>query len=204
MRMIALKKINKGGRFLNNSSQVYEHISNVLERNNVLADAAEVHGIICGMLAGGMPLEDREWLEPMADFIHQGDSLPIDAKDELVELFNQTCQQLVEADFSLMLCLPDDASPINDRGQALINWVQGFMLGFGIHQADLTGCTADVKEALEDFADIARMDEQMSDDEDSEKALFEVMEYVRISCILCFNELGKSASKQQDDPKTVH
>lgn len=189
---------------MNNSSQLYEHISSVLERNSILADAAEVHGILCGMLGGGMPLEDRDWLEPIADFIHQGEALPNDVKEELLALFNLTCQQLVEADFSLVLCLPDDASPINDRGQALINWVQGFMLGFGLHQADLTGCSADVKEALEDFADIARMDEQMSEDEDSEKALFEVIEYVRVSSMLCFNELGKSTRVPQDKSNTVH
>ncbi len=73
-----------------------------------------------------------------------------------------------------------------------------------IHQADLTGCSDDVKEALEDFADIARMDEQMSEDEESEKALFEVVEYVRISSMLCFNELGKSSGAEQNKPKTVH
>lgn len=189
---------------MNSSSQPYEKISNVLEHNNVLADAAEVHGILCGMLAGGMPLEDREWIEPLADFINQGDTLPADARDVLLELYNETCQQLVEADFSLVLCLPDEAAPINDRGQALINWVQGFMLGFGLHQADLTGCSEDVKEALEDFSDIARMDEQMPEDEDSEKALFEVMEYVRITSMLCFNELGKSAASQSQSSNTVH
>ncbi len=151
-----------------------------------------------------MALEDRDWLEPMADFINQGEPLSEDVKTVLMELYNQTCQQLVEADFSLILCLPDDASPINERGQALIHWVQGFMLGFGLHQADLTGCSDDVKEALEDFSDIARMDEDMAEDEESEKALFEVMEYVRVSSMLCFNELGKSSSDEQSKPKTVH
>jgi yecA family protein len=189
---------------LNSPNRPYETLSSVLDRHNILADGAEIHGILCGMLSGGMRLEDREWLEPIADFIHQGEELPQEAKTHLLALFNDTCQQLVEADFALTLCLPDDAAPINERGQALINWVQGFMLGFGLHQDDLTGCSDDVKEALEDFSDIAKMDEEMSEDEESEKALFEVMEYVRVTAMLCFNELGKSASNEQQNAKTVH
>ena len=78
------------------------------------------------------------------------------------------------------------------------------MLGFGLEQNDLTKCSEDVKEALEDFAEIARLEEDMLDNEESEKALYEVAEYVRISAMLCFNELGKSAEDQQSEPKTLH
>ena len=46
--------------------------------------------------------------------------------------------------------------------------------------------------------------EEMTDDEESEQALFEVMEYVRVSAMLCFNELGQSAADQQSEPKTIH
>lgn len=186
------------------SENQYEKLTQQLEQHNVLSDAAEVQGILCGMLCGGMPLEDREWLKPLTDFIHQGEPLSADLQQHVYAFYNQICQQLLEAEFALQLCLPDDAAPINERGLGLINWVQGFMLGFGLHQADLTGCSTDVKEALEDFAEIARMDEGMPEDEESEKALFEVIEYVRITCMLCFNELGKSATNQQQTPNTLH
>ncbi|WJG10227.1 UPF0149 family protein [Aliiglaciecola sp. LCG003] len=182
----------------------YDELSTLLGQHNILTDAAEVHGIFCGMLSGGMALESQDWAEPIADSINQGDPLPDEVKEQFRLLYNATCQQLLETDFTLVLCLPDESAPINERGQALINWVHGFMLGFGFHQADLTACSPDVKEALEDFADIARMDETMPEDEESERALFEVIEYVRVSCMLCFNELGQSADETQQTPKTVH
>ena len=78
------------------------------------------------------------------------------------------------------------------------------MLGFGLHQQDLMQCSEDVKEALEDFADIARMEEPMEADEESEKALFEVIEYVKVSAILCFSELGQSLLDDQQDTPSVH
>ncbi|GAC13200.1 UPF0149 family protein [Aliiglaciecola lipolytica] len=189
---------------MNQSLLNYEELSTLLEQHNILTDASEVHGIFCGMLSGGMPLESQDWSTPLNDSINQGDSLPQKVQEQLTVLYNNTCQQLLEADFTLNLCMPDDSAPINERGKALINWVQGFMLGFGFHQADLTACSDDVKEALEDFYEISRMDETMPENEEAERALFEVVEYVRVSCMLCFNELGHSADQAQTEPKTVH
>lgn len=186
------------------STNLFDSLTALLEQNNILTSAAEVQGMLCGMLGGGMPLECQDWLEPLADFIHQGETFSKDVEQAFRSLYDSTCQQLVESDFALALCLPEDSAPINERGQALLTWVQGFMLGFGLHQADLTGCSEDVKEGLEDFAEIARMDDEMPEDEESEQALFEVMEYVRVTAMLCFNELGKSPEQQQSEPKTVH
>lgn len=182
----------------------YEAFSNLLNQHNVIVDGAEVQGILCGMLAGGMTLDDQHWLEALSDVTNQGEAFHRKLKASIVDVYDEVCQQFIEPDFALQMCLPDDAAPINERGQALTHWVQGFLLGFGLHQADLTGCSEDVKEALEDFTEIARMDEQMTEDEASEQALFEVVEYVRISAMLCFNELGKSLLDSAPKPSVLH
>lgn len=182
----------------------YESFSAMLSQESIIVDAAEVQGILCGMLAGGMTADDQSWIEALSDVVNQGDGFTATAKSHIIGLFSEICQQFVDPDFSFALCLPDDASPINERGAALLGWVNGFLLGFGLHQADLTGCSADVKEALEDFTEIARMDEEMSEDEESEQALFEVMEYVRITAMLCFNELGKSPLEHENKNNSVH
>ena len=182
----------------------YETFSTMLSQENIIVDAAEVQGILCGMLGGGMTADDQSWIEALSDVVNQGDGFSATAKGQIVLIFNEICQQYVDPDFSLALCLPDDASPINERGAALREWVQGFLLGFGLHQDDLSACSPDVKEALEDFIEIARMDEEMTADEESEQALFEVMEYVRITAMLCFNELGKSPLAAENKNDAVH
>ncbi len=182
----------------------YDSVSNKLSQQGIVVDGAEVHGILCGMLCGGMSLTDQKWLEALGETINQGEPFADTTSYLLTSLYNQLCEQLLEPEFALSLLLPDDQAPINDRGTALINWVQGFMLGFGLHQQDLMQCSEDVKEALEDFADIARMEEPMEADEESEKALFEVIEYVKISAILCFSELGQSLLEDQQDKPSVH
>ena len=58
---------------MNTSTNLFDTLTPLLERNNILTTAAEVQGMFCGMLGGGMPLECQDWLEPLADFIHQGE-----------------------------------------------------------------------------------------------------------------------------------
>lgn len=182
----------------------YESITEILKANDIIVDAAEVQGILCGMLAGGMDLDNQQWLEALADLINQSQALNDNAQSIVVALFDQVCQQFVESDFSLTLCIPDDDESINIRGSALVNWVQGFLLGFGLYQNDLTKCSDDAKEALEDFSQIAKMDENMDDDEESEQAFVEVLEYVRVSAMLCFNELGKSIIDSRQQSPVIH
>ncbi|MFT6269240.1 MAG: yecA family protein [Alphaproteobacteria bacterium] len=176
----------------------------MLKQNNIIVDASEVQGILCGMLAGGMNIDDQEWIEALADVINQGEVIPAEAQTFIEKMFDKVCQEFIEADFALKLCLPDDATSINDRGAAFVNWVQGFLLGFGLHQNDLTTCSAEAKEALEDFSDIAKLDEAMEEGEESEQAFFEVLEYVRIGAMLCFNEMGKSLIDSRQQSPSVH
>lgn len=182
----------------------FDSLTQCLTDNDMIVDGAEIHGMMCGMLCGGMALSEQQWMVVLQDTMNQGQPLATPVVDMLKELFNETCQQLVDGQFGLRLMLPDDGQPINDRGLALINWVQGFMAGFGLYQQKLSNCSDDVREALQDFSDIARMEEPMNDDDESEQALLEVIEYVRISALLCFNELGQSLLDDQQGSPSVH
>jgi yecA family protein len=182
----------------------YENFTAMLKQHNIIVDASEVQGILCGMLGGGMNIDDQEWIQALADMINQGDEIPPFVQGQIELMFNKICQEFIEADFALQLCLPSDLSSINIRGAAFVNWVHGFLLGFGLHQNDLTGCSAETKEALEDLSDIAKLEDAMEENEESEQAFFEVIEYVRISAMLCFNELGKSLIDSRQQSPTVH
>lgn len=182
----------------------FDVLTQCLANHEMVVDGAEIHGMMCGMLCGGMPLSEQQWLVVLQDTMNQGEPIADTVIEQLQQVFNETCQQLVDGQFGLNLLLPDDEQPINDRGLALINWVQGFMAGFGLFQQKLSQCSEEVREALEDFSDIARMEEPMNDDDESEQALQEVVEYVKISALLCFNELGQSLLDDQPDTPSVH
>ena len=184
----------------------HSFINQKLQSQKLVTDAAELHGIMCGMLASGMPPESKEWLPALEDFTNQKETFSEDCADALKHLFTDTAEQLIDPDFSLVLCMPDDSAPINERANSLLLWVQGFMLGFGLYQNDLSRCSADVKEAMQDFSQIARMDDDLEENEESEQALFEVLEYVRVSTMLCFSELGKQkkSAAPESTSKKLH
>ena len=81
--------------------------------------------------------------------------------------------------------------------------MQGFNLGFGLQQTKNAALSEDVKEVLVDFGEIANLSDEMEEDEDTEQAFFEIAEYVRISALLCFTELG-SPPAPQDKKTTLH
>ncbi len=161
--------------------------------------------MLCGMLAGGIALDTRDYFAPLADVVNQGDPLSDEVSAAVEAMFEQIRAQLLESDFALDLCLPDDNAPISQRAQALVTWVEGFLFGFGLHQTDMTSMSADVREVLEDFSNIMRMEDDLEENEASESALNEVAEYVRVSAMLCFNELGKRMPAQAPDkPDLLH
>ncbi len=172
--------------------------------DNLGMDPAEVHGLLCGLLCAGMGHSDTGWMKVLSEMANEGNSFSSKIEHVITQIFNQTCQELIEGQFSLNLMIPDDDTPINKRGLALIEWVQGFLAGFGMQQNDLTRCSEDVKEAMQDFTDIARMEEPMDEDEESERAFEEVVEYVRVSAIFCFGELGKSLLDDAPTSPRVH
>jgi uncharacterized protein YgfB (UPF0149 family) len=69
-----------------------------------------------------------------------------------------------------------------------------------------------VQEGIRDFAEIMRMDAPMEADEETEAQLTEVIEYVRITAMLCFNECQPAQAATQievsetasDTPRTLH
>ena len=68
----------------------YDSVSNKLSQHGIIVDGAEVHGILCGMLCGGMSLTDQKWLEALSETINQGDTFNDQATFTLNSLFNQT------------------------------------------------------------------------------------------------------------------
>ena len=79
----------------------YESFSTMLSQENIIVDAAEVQGILCGMLAGGMTADDQSWIEALSDVVNQGDGFSGKAKTQIVALFNEICQQYVDPEFAL-------------------------------------------------------------------------------------------------------
>ncbi|MEA3589029.1 UPF0149 family protein [Pseudidiomarina sp. 1APP75-27a] len=189
---------------LETSSQAYDRLTEFFERHGLLSSAAEIHGLLTGMVAGGASLEGDEWLLLLSDLINEGQSFPPEVRERLSLMAADLGASLRDPDLGFQLMLPGDHEPLHERLQALTAWVQSFLVGFGVNQTNLAGLSADLREAIDDMVEIAKLDIAVDDDEEAERAYFEIMEYLRISAMLCFNELGQNGGNGCKTNKTLH
>ena len=179
----------------------------VITTENIKAHASEFHGVLSGLICAGFSFEDQTYLAMLNDLFNNGEGLPTNVKSTVKQMFSELWSDILDDSYTFQLMLPDDDDSLVERGHALGAWVQGFNLGFGLQQKDSPVTSAEVKEVLTDFAEIANISDDMEEDEDSEQAYFEISEYVRISALLCFSELGTLPTKTGSNGKnnnTIH
>lgn len=130
---------------------------------------AELHGHLLGRVCAGAGFDEAAWQHAAA------------------ELLGGAPGERLKAALS---GLPDDETPLAQRTEALGQWCQGFLAGFGLtaREGSLTG---EAEEVLQDMAAIAQVQGQLEDSEDGETDYMEVMEYLRVAPLLLFAECGK-------------
>lgn len=170
----------------------------LFETHDIFAHPSEVHGAITGLLCGGTSTTCREWVGPLSDFYHQGLDFPAEILTFIEHLFKHVAQSLRQDDVSFQLMIPDDDAPLSLRAVALAGWTQGFLLGFGCNKGVLADASDDVNEVVRDFAEICKMAADIDQSEEDESAFYEIFEYVRISAVMCFSELGENVNNGGD------
>ena len=179
----------------------------IITTENIKAHVSEIHGVLTGLVCAGFPFEEITYLSMLDDLFNQGEGLPDKVKATVKKMFSELWSGIIDGDYSFQLLLPDDDDTIVERGHALSVWVQGFNLGFGLQQKDSPVVSEEVKEVLNDFAEIANLSDEMEEDEATEQAYFEINEYVRISALICFSELATLPTKSGDssaESSTIH
>jgi uncharacterized protein YgfB (UPF0149 family) len=141
---------------------------------------AELHGALCGWLAGAGE-DTPEWLARiMAD-----DSLPQVPRAGVLDAVRQaSVTQLDDRDFGFELLLPGADAPLAERSGALFDWCRGFLGGFGLAAGHAPPLSEEAGEALADLARLAAATPQDDGDDEDEDALTEIEEFVRVAVLL--------------------
>ena len=189
------------------SFKSYDHWTSLLDQSYLMASAAEVHGLIAGLLSAGVSAEPAKILPVLHDFLNDGQALSAPVKADISDLIMQTSESLAQTDYSFALLLPGDDDSLSERLEAMVEWTQSFLVGFAKKQKYLYLCSADVKDALEELTEITKIDVFAVDDnsaESNEESYFLVLEHIRLLVLTCFNEVGLKFSKAEVQNKTLH
>ena len=142
--------------------------------------ASELHGSLCGWLAGGGDMTPK-WLGRLLADEGQPDVVEGSALDRLAKASQA---QFDDGNFGFALLLPEGDADIAERSGALFEWCRGFLGAFGLAAGSAPPLSDEGREALADIARLASASPQEDGDEEDEAALVEIEEFVRVATLL--------------------
>lgn len=163
---------------------------------------AETHGLLCGYLC---ITPNPKKLDPeFEQLLLRGKA---DKKIHVIlsQLYEASYHSLNQFSFEFSLIIPDDDTDINIRAEALGLWCQGFLTGLAQSSTPLQNYPEnEITEALSDFSEIAQINfSDIPANEEDETAYFELVEYVRLTALMFFNELQSNSAPQKIGEKTL-
>lgn len=175
----------------------YEYIGQCLTDASVDIGASGAHGLLCGLICGGESMPRKRLLGEWFPAESSEDPAVAACKVAVDELVRAVNASVDGADFGFPLLLPDEDAPLVQRSVAVRDWCEGFLYGVGlVETAGEGGLPGQAKEALQDLAEVSRMDvDGITGDEEEEEALTEVTEFIWVAAMLVHDEL---AHRQQE------
>ena len=157
-----------------------DDVQAAVARAGMGVDAAELHGSLCGWLAGGAALAADWPARVMADSALP----PVSGGGVLEQLGQATASQFEDREFGFTLLMPAPEAPLVGRSGALFEWCRGFLGGFGLSAGSAPPLSEEGREALADLARLAATAPQEDGDQEDEAALSEIEEFVRVAALL--------------------
>lgn len=182
----------------------FDDLANLLAPLGTLNSPSELHGLLCGRLAGGAELSEINWLLEAVEFLDFVEAPDERVRTALSNLYYSTQQQLQDG-LSLKLMLPDDEVSLTARASCLSQWCHGFLTGFG--SVDTQGkrqLSEESEDMLQDFANIVQIQVDDEEGEPSAEADYtEVVEYVRMATNSLYLEFAPAPVVQAQDTRTT-
>jgi len=175
-------------------NQVSESLRPYLQKVGMSSSVPEAHGLFTGILCGSSSEQKKKkwlWLSLLDLNVDDSDMLAQEAIGVVDEFFGATLNGLSASELDFKLAIEEHAS-LDERLEDFSIWVQGFLYGLGLsHNEDFSKNSEQVQEFMQDLLQISNAEEyELSDDDEDERALFELIEYVRVGVLLVFEELN--------------
>lgn len=101
----------------------YSDINDIMQTLDCGLEAAESHGVLCGLLCAGQPINADNWL-PMACATPNIEQKLDDVEKMLMKtVFSVSYEDLNAVDMPFNLLLPDDNVTLRNRQECLAPWL---------------------------------------------------------------------------------
>ena len=179
-------------------TELYRPVDDWLVDQNCDIRASEVQGLLAGLMAANIHVKPDEYIARLAEYADLQPGAITQIADMLETLFWSLHRSWTGIGLDFEMLLPEEDELIEERADALGAWCESFLAGLGLSSALLRErkLSEDVRNALEDLSEIARIEVE-GDDESLEKAFADVSEHVRLASLLIATDL---CSDQNEEP----
>jgi len=187
---------------MNNAQTLdFDLVEQILTAAGADWEAAEAHGAFCGRacLSGAGAI--KPWAADLFGEIVADDVLGRERSAKLEALAASTLLALEAGDMAFNPLLPEDDQSLYLRTAGLVDWCHGFMHGLVAGGGADQGPQADaldsevVSEILDDFSEITKAGAGDDESEEAESAYAELVEYVRVSAQLVYDDTAALRKK---------
>lgn len=167
----------------------YDLLATLLRESGTALGPAEVHGVLTGALCAPGDAEpawrrlilESEAAAPAAEALFE----------QLVELQELTRSMLDGSEFDFEPLLPGEEAGLSGQLAGFTDWCRGFLLGLAAAgPSDQRALSAEVTEFVEDVVQMseAELEAEGTDEEGEERALAELVEYLRAGVQILYEE----------------
>ncbi len=184
----------------------YLNFASELQSAGLAVNPSELHGLLTGMLSGGMNFSDKSWQPLIFDYVSEGMAWPSNVLSITQVVLDKTSDDLTQTSLELALLLPDEeaGATLFDMADGLADWVNHFISGLGLIGTSLTKASKDTKEALADLEEIAKLGIDEDDDMQEQGDLLEqVIEHAKACVLIVHAEFGQKIMPSPPSP-TIH
>ncbi|MFN1516670.1 YecA/YgfB family protein [Vibrio owensii] len=184
----------------------YQSIAAELKSASLAVTPAELHGLLVGMLSGGLAINDQTWQPILFDYTNEGMGWPSSALALAQSVFQVTVNELTGTSMELSLLLPDEAGEegLFALADGVSDFVNHFISGMGLAGIAIDKASDDAKEALADLEEIAKLGIDKDDDLGEQALLLEqVIEHVKACVLTIHAEFGARPESNENKP-TIH
>jgi len=169
----------------------YQQLTDLFRTEHLDEAPAEVHGILCGRLAGGEHPDSAGVRRALLTSLACDEEILDNLAESLHGLYRASFDSFADGAMAFEPLLPEDDVALDQRVAALADWCRGFLTGLA-DTGRLAGpsLSQDVSATLEDFVAISQVDADSELAEADEADFVELSEYVRVAAMLVFTELA--------------
>jgi uncharacterized protein YgfB (UPF0149 family) len=175
---------------------LYSNFERALGQVGCTVVPSEAYGALVGLLSGPRPVDQKIWLNCINnDLKSPTDSLISSQNTDLDVFIRCVVNALEDMETDELILIQDDNVELGERTAAFSGWCSGFLYGFGISGVpEKVVMSADSQEFLRHLTQFCRLEFEVDNNEEDEKALFELLEFSKVGVLNLYEEVKQLSS----------